>query len=265
MTFLIPSLGLALAGAWAGAPAYTPAGDSSAPAVDRAFPQPSVNYLVLNVRSGQIAASRWPGMDVPVPVGSLVKPFLALAYGGTFPEFECQGSASGCWRAQGHGHLRFSDALAQSCNAYFLSLARRVDADTLRLTVAKFGIPGPSRPTPDARIGLGDAWKIAPLALARGYIELAARRGEPHVDEILAGLERAARTGTAKAIGAGVLAKTGTAECMAPHKDAGDGFALVLDPAAAPRIALLVRVHNVPGSDASKTAARMLKILRGAE
>jgi cell division protein FtsI/penicillin-binding protein 2 len=237
------------------------------PAIDRAFPQPELNYLVLDAHSGRVVASRWPGADVPVPVGSLVKPFLALAYGGVFPEFDCAGSAGGCWRAQGHGHLRFADALAQSCNAYFLNLARVVDANALRVTAAKFGIPVPSVGTPEARIGLEDAWRIAPLALAHAYIELAARRGEPHVDEILAGLALAARTGTAKAIGAGVFAKTGTAECVGRKdtggKDSGDGFAMVLEPAEAPRIALLVRVHNVPGSEASKTAARMLRVLRG--
>jgi hypothetical protein len=228
--------------------------DTAAPELDRQFPAPDSNYLVLDARTREVVASRWPDASTPVPVGSLVKPFLALAYGGTFPELDCHG-----------GRLKFAAALAQSCNPYFLSLARQVDADTLRITAAKFSLPPPSTSTPEARIGLGDEWRIAPLALARAYLELAARRGEPRVDEILAGLALAARTGTAKALGAGVLAKTGTAECVAPSRDSGDGFTLVLDPAEAPRLALLVRIHNVPGAEASKTAARMLKVLRGAK
>jgi hypothetical protein len=239
------------------------------PTLDRQFPDPELNYLLIDARTGQVAESRWPDAEVPVPVGSLVKPFLALAYGGAYPEFDCKGSGSGCWRAQGHGRLKFADALAQSCNAYFLNLARRVDTDALRVTAAKFGIPPPSIPTPDTRIGLGDGWRIAPLALVRAYVELTSRRGEPHVDEILIGLERAARNGTAKAMGGGVLAKTGTAECAGRRdtgrKDSGDGFALAMEPADSPRIALLVRVHNVPGAEASKTAARMLRVLRGAK
>ncbi|HXP86547.1 MAG TPA: hypothetical protein VN841_17595 [Bryobacteraceae bacterium] len=244
--------------------------DAAGPALDRQFPALELNYLIVDARSREVAASRWPDATAPVPVGSLVKPFLALAYGGAFPEFDCKGAASSCWRAQGHGRLKFAAALAQSCNAYFLNLARHVDADTLRVTAAKFSLPPPSEQTPEARIGLGDGWRIAPLALTRAYLELAARRGEPHVDAILAGLAMAARNGTAKAIGAGTLAKTGTAECVAARtgadarNDSGDGFALALDPAEAPRIALLVRVHNVPGAEASKTAARMLKVLRGA-
>lgn len=223
------------------------------------------SYFTLDARTGRLVESHWPDAGTPVPVGSLVKPFLALAYGRAFPEFECRGSANGCWHAQGHGRLRFSDALAQSCNAYFLNLARMVDAEALRVTAAKFGLGAPVAQTAEARIGLGDGWRIAPLALARAYLELATRRGEPFVDEILVGLERAARGGTAKAFGPGVLAKTGTAECVAPRRDAGDGFAMALDPAEAPRIALLVRVHNVPGAEAAKTAARMLRSLRGSK
>ena len=237
------------------------------PTLDRQFPAPELNYLIVDARTRAVVASRWPDADTPIPVGSLVKPFLALAYSGPFPEFDCKGTASACWRRQGHGRLRFAEALAQSCNAYFLNLARQVNTDALRVTAAKFAIPPPSAQTPEGRIGLGDAWRIAPLALTRAYLELAARRGEPHVDEILSGLALAARHGTASAIGAGALAKTGTAECAGrkdvPRKDSGDGFALVLDPAEAPRVALLVRVHNVPGAEASKIAARMLRVIRG--
>jgi hypothetical protein len=236
---------------------------SAGPALDRQFPAPELNYLIVDARTRELVVSRWPDAAAPVPVGSLVKPFLALAYGGAFPEFDCKGAATACWRAQGHGRLKFSAALAQSCNAYFLNLARLVDGDTLRVTTAKFSLPAPSRQTPEARIGLGDTWRIAPLALARAYLELAARRGEPHVDEVLTGLALAARSGTAKAIGAGALAKTGTAECVAEQRDSGDGLALALVPAEAPGFALLVRVHNVPGAEASKTAARMLQALRG--
>jgi cell division protein FtsI/penicillin-binding protein 2 len=72
----------------------------------------------------------------------------------------------------------------------------------------------------------------------------------------------AAESGTAKALGRGVLAKTGTAPCVAPRMHAGDGFTMVLDPAEAPRIALLVRVHGVPGAEAAKTAVRILREMR---
>jgi cell division protein FtsI/penicillin-binding protein 2 len=224
-----------------------------------------VNFIAVDVHSRQVIERQWADAEQPVPVGSLVKPFLSLAYGATFPEFVCKGAAGRCWLARGHGKLGFREALAQSCNAYFLNLARGVDGATLAVTAAKFGIPGPTNDSAEARIGLGTAWRIAPLALVRAYAELASRAGEPRVDEILAGLRMAAETGTAKALGRGVLAKTGTAACVAERRDAGDGFVVVLEPAEEPRVALLVRVHGAPGAAAAKSAARILRRVRTGE
>ena len=85
------------------------------------------------------------------------------------------------------------------------------------------------------------------------------------MDEILAGLKMAAESGTAKALGRGVFAKTGTAACVAQRRDAGDGFAVVMEPAEAPRVALLVRVHGAPGAEAAKSAARLLRRLGAGE
>ncbi len=218
-----------------------------------------VDYLIVDVRTREVLERHWTDAETPIPVGSLVKPFTALAYGGEFPEFVCKGAASGCWSTRGHGRLRFPEAMAQSCNAYFLNLARGVNADTLAVVAAKFGIPGPDADTAEARIGLGTAWKISPLALARAYGELASRAGEPRVREILDGLRLAAESGTARAIGRGRMAKTGTAPCVAETRDAGDGFTMVLEPADSPRRALLVRVHGAPGAEAAKSAARILR------
>jgi len=221
-----------------------------------------VNFIAVDVHTRQVVGRQWADAEQPAPVGSLVKPFVALAYGGEFPSFVCRGSADRCWLARGHGKLEFRQALAESCNAYFLNLARGVDRATLAVTAAKFGIPPPSDDSPEARIGLGTSWRISPLELVRAYAELASRAGEPRVDEILAGLRMAAESGTAKALGPGVLAKTGTAACVAERRDAGDGFAVVLEPAEQPRIALLVRVHGAPGASAAKSAARILRRMR---
>jgi cell division protein FtsI/penicillin-binding protein 2 len=216
------------------------------------------DYIVVDVRTREVIERNWADVETAIPVGSLVKPFVALAYNGPFPEFTCKGT--GCWLARGHGRLRFREAMAQSCNAYFLNLAR--EQGTLPVIAAKFGIRAPDADTPKARIGLGSDWKISPLALTRAYAELASRAAEPQVAEILAGLALAAESGTARAIGRGAMAKTGTAPCVAEHRHAGDGFTMVLDPADAPRVALLVRVHGVPGAEASKAAARILHGMR---
>jgi cell division protein FtsI/penicillin-binding protein 2 len=222
-----------------------------------------VNYIAVDVRSSAIIEQSWADAATPIPLGSLVKPFTALAYSGAFPEFVCKGTASRCWLAHGHGHVRFREALAQSCNAYFLNLAREIDPGTLAVVAAKFGIAAPDMDSAETRIGLGDGWRISPLGLVHAYAELASRAGEPRVNEILGGLELAARSGTASAVGRGTLAKTGTARCAwigaGNHRHATDGFTMVLAPADSPRIALLVQVHGVTGAEAAKSAARILR------
>jgi cell division protein FtsI/penicillin-binding protein 2 len=213
------------------------------------------NYLVVDIRTRQVLKQDWPDAETPIPVGSLVKPFTALATNGPFPELICNGKIDRCWLAKGHGRIGFRDALANSCNAYFLGLARDVDTHSLAVVAAKFGIPPPDLETPEARIGLGRDWRISPLALARAYCELTSRAAEPRVAEVLAGMRLSSESGTASAIGRGALAKTGTAPCVAKRKHKGDGFTIVLAPADAPRIAVLVRVHGVPGAEAAKSAA----------
>lgn len=223
------------------------------------IPAGGVDSIAIDVNTRAVIERKWADIDTPIPLGSLVKPFTALAYPREFPQYECKGAASGCWLARGHGRLRFGEALAESCNAYFLNLARGVDAQTLRTVAAKFGIDAPRTERVEARIGLGDDWRIAPIAMLRAYAELAARRGEPRVNEILRGLEMAAQAGTARALGRGALAKTGTAPCVDGRGHAGDGFTIVMKPAEAPRIALLVRVHGTTGAEAAKVAARIVK------
>jgi len=221
----------------------------------------AVSYITVDVRTRAVIAQAWPDAETPIPLGSLVKPFTALAYPGTFPEFECKGAASGCWRPHGHGRVGFREALAQSCNAYFVNLARSVDANTLAVVAAKFGIAAPASDAAETRIGLGGDWRISPVAMARAYCELASRASEPRVAEILSGLESAARFGTASAIGPGFFAKTGTSPA-ADRKYATDGFTIVLAPAEAPRIALLVRVRGVTGAATSRTTAQILREMR---
>jgi cell division protein FtsI/penicillin-binding protein 2 len=250
-----------LAGLWL---ALTPA--DAGVALERLGGQKDLNYVVIDARTREVVAARWPDIQAAIPAGSLVKLFTALAYPEAYPELECKGASGGCWRLKPHGRLHFTEALAQSCNAYFLQLAAGVNGETLAVTAAAFGIPAPASQTAVARIGVGDAWRISPLALVRAYAELALRRGDPRADAILAGLERAAQSGTAQEIGKSVprlriLAKTGTAPCTAERRHAGDGFAVAVYPAVAPRVAMLVRVHNVPGAEAAKAAARLVRTI----
>src|SRR5450755_3531991 len=239
---------------------------SAAILLDRAFPDPDVSFLLLDAPSGRIIASHWEHPEDPTPVGSLVKPFTALAYGEThdfrFPVSICQGDATECWLAQGHGRMEITTAIAHSCNSYFLDLAREVSPEALDAVALRFNL-NPPEPwsLPPALIGLHGSWKVPPLTIARAYIELTRRSMEPGVPEILTGMAMSARAGTGRAAGPGAYVKTGSAPCIHEPHQAGDGYVIALYPTPTPRHTLLLRVHGVPGAVASATCGRMRSVL----
>jgi cell division protein FtsI/penicillin-binding protein 2 len=219
-----------------------------------------VSYLLIDA-GGAVRAADWPGADRPQPMGSLVKPFTALAYAQRhrmqYPIHECRGD--GCWLKSGHGRIGISAAVAQSCNSYFRALAADLLPSDVAAIAARFGLRGPDSNCPrEALYGMGDGWPVAPLDLARAYLEMAVRRGEPGIAELIEGMALSARTGTAAAIGRG-LAKTGTAPCLHSPREAGDGYVVVLYPADAPRFVLLVEAHGVPGREAAAIASKLME------
>jgi len=221
--------------------------------IERAISTPGVSYLLLDTRTGLVIASRWIDPERPIPVGSLVKPFTAFAYGEAhnfiFPEYTCRGR---CWLPGGHGRLQLEQAIAYSCNSYFRDLAMGVDPGSLTRTCGRLGLPAPSNL--QGLTGTGSSWKISPLDLARAFGQLA---GNAQARAILTGMRQAARSGTAKAVGGNALAKTGTAECSHEPREAGDGLAIALFPAEAPRYSLLVRKNNTTGANAAIIAGRI--------
>jgi hypothetical protein len=225
---------------------------SAAIALDRAFPDPDVSYLLTDCATNREISSRWTYPTDPLPIGSLVKPFTALAYGQThgfrYPSFTCSGAR--CWFPQGHGRMEISTAIAHSCNAYFLELARDVAPEPLNSVLQRFGL---SAPDPGAEaatlIGLGGAWRISPFAIARAYSELIARSLDPGVRELLAGMALSGQSGTGRGVGPGAYVKTGTA--------GGDGYVIALFPIDAPHFNLLVRVRGVPGAKAAWVCGQM--------
>jgi cell division protein FtsI/penicillin-binding protein 2 len=239
--------------------------------LEREFPSRDVSYLLFDARTGTLLSSRWEDPNKPIPLGSLVKPFTALAYGEThqnqFPSHVCRGEASGCWQSHPHGKLDLVSAISVSCNSYFRALAANVTAEQLIPVANRFGLdpPDPGLSGQDL-MGIGDGWRIAPVKMARAYLELYDRRDHPVVREIIAGMADAARHGTGKAVGAALehadaLVKTGTAPCTHAHAAPGDGFVVAMVPANRPELLLLVRVHSVPGATAAVTAGSMLRSL----
>jgi cell division protein FtsI/penicillin-binding protein 2 len=235
--------------------------------------------------SGSVLAERWPaGMDsdslsalsLPssaeaIAPGSLVKPFLAIAYGeqhdGKFPIVRCTGTSSHCWFPAGHGSLDLEEAVTQSCNTYFLELAEGLDRRRAARTFERYGLGGPDPAAPaEALIGLGNGWKESPMALVKAYLQLEKERQHPMQSRILKGMLGSAERGTGRGVdaelgGSAALAKTGTAPCS--HKPAGaaDGFTIVLFPAVQPRLLLLVRAHDATGAASAKVAGAMLRSL----
>ncbi|HEV2468926.1 MAG TPA: penicillin-binding transpeptidase domain-containing protein [Candidatus Sulfotelmatobacter sp.] len=241
---------------------------SAARSLDRDFPGRDISFLLLDARTGEVLASRWDHPETPIPLGSLVKPSAALAYGQNhdfrYPTHTCRGTASGCWRPDGHGTIGLSSAIAYSCNSYFRALTADLIAPDIVTVAERFGIETPDPKTSGVEFaGFGSSWKIAPMHVARAYIELSGHQQRREAAQILVGMSESARIGTAAEVDRALsfpnaLAKTGTAACTHSRHAPGDGFTVALYPADEPQVLLLVRVHGVPGSQAAKTAGLML-------
>lgn len=85
---------------------------------------------------------------LPFSVGSVFKPVVAAAAmesGVDGFKYNCTGSATyngvtfNCHKDSGHGVLNMQDAVAYSCNTYFIALAIEIGAKTITETAEKFG------------------------------------------------------------------------------------------------------------------------------
>jgi hypothetical protein len=237
--------------------------------LNRDFSSGAISFLLLDAQTGRVLASRWDNPEVPIPLGSLVKPFTALAYGEhhafRYPVHTCRGTATGCWLPRGHGDVNLPSAIGYSCNSYFRMLTAKMNAADVSPTAIGFGLePPPPGTAGPALAGLGNRWHVAPASMAHAYLELARRRDQPGVQEVLAGMAQSAEQGTGAEVDRALpfpdaLVKTGTASCTHSKRAPGDGFTIVLAPSEDPRILLMVRVHGVPGAQAAKTAGQMLR------
>jgi len=241
--------------------------------LDREFRDSRISYLLFDARTEILLSSRWEDASRPIPLGSLVKPFTALAYAQAhdfqYPTHVCKGEASGCWQVHPHGELDIVSAIAVSCNSYFRALTEGLKSEQLLPTTSTFGLEPPSATLNGASLmGLGDEWKISPLHMARAYLELVRRSDQPGVRELLGGMAQSAQRGTGAGVGRALkhthaLVKTGTAPCTHFHAAPADGFVVALVPANRPEILLMIRVHGVAGAKAAVTAGSMLGRMEG--
>lgn len=244
---------------------------SAVQVIEQDFPSRDISFLLYDARTGVLLTSRWEERDQPILLGSLLKPFTALAYAEThgfrFPHYQCGGAATGCWQPKPHGNLDLVSAVSESCNSYFRELASHVTGAQVAPVANEFGIEMPEPQLTGADLmGLGAQWKVSPSRMAHAYLELNHRRNHPGVREIIAGMKLSAESGTGAAVDRALrptraLVKTGTAPCTHRPAAPGDGFVVALVPADQPELLLFVRVHGVPGAVAAKTAGRMLRDL----
>ena len=238
--------------------------------LERGFGGGNLSWVLLDGQ-GQVAAEHWDEAEKAVPPGSLVKPFTALAYGeehdGEFPRVTCRGAQGRCWLPRGHGRLGLEEAIAQSCNDYFLALAGDLNRERAARVFARYGLAGPAEGSgAEGFAGLSEDWREGPEPLARAFWMLAGERKSPIQGRIVEGMRGSASRGTARSVDAALganaaLAKTGTAACTHRPRGAADGFVVVLYPAEQPRLLLLVRGHGLTGAATAKVAGEMLVAL----
>ena len=241
---------------------------SSRALLQRDFSDPNISYLLVDAATGERIANHWDDAEKPVPVGSLVKPFAALAYAQhheSFPHFVCRGTADRCWLPRGHGELSLSSAIAQSCNAYFRRLSRQLPREDIDEIISRYGAGELQATAPlNSYYGMEDAWKMSANQVVVAFRRVATSQ-DRGAAEVRQGMLLSAKEGTARVVSrsvhGGALAKTGTAPCSHKVKAQGDGFVVVMFPADSPRNILLVRIHGSTGAKSAEVASKMLALI----
>jgi len=159
-----------------------------------------------------------------------------------------------------------AEALAYSCNDFFVSLAPRLPREALNATRMAAGLPAIASDAPMAASIVGLA---GPKTTPRALIDVMARLVGAGKDKpvpmrpetravLLEGLRGAAQYGTASAFKAGgisALAKTGT---ILMPSGAALGLVVALTPAERPTRAIVVAAPGGAGMDAAAIAAERL-------
>jgi cell division protein FtsI/penicillin-binding protein 2 len=270
-----------------GASSHTSLEDS----VDRAFAGQQGAAVVVRVRDSQILATH----NIPVLTqrvaspGSAIKPFvlaLLLETGAIRPQdsIACRRSLTIAGRRLNCSHppefatFKAEEALALSCNSYFVTAAERIKPGELERRFRELGFTRPSGLLPNEGQGriaaarslsarqlmaIGVAGiEITPMELASAYLQLA--RLDPSSASaaqkvVLAGLRQATDYGlaqNAKADRLSVAGKTGTASDPANSQTHAwfAGFA----PADKPEIVVVVFVDRGRGSVEAANLARRI-------
>ncbi len=218
---------------------------------------PGAVTVALRVRDGAVlqCSDERRARGILAAPGSAVKPLTLLAMAERGPA-HCRrklvvgGRRLDCTHTVLAAEVDAETALAASCNCWFATRAREMDAGALHRALLRVGADARLARTEDELVmqALGvEGVRFSPMALAGAYRGLAASR-----DAVLrARLERAVREGTAQMAGLDglmVAGKTGTSREGAWFA----GFA----PAREPRVAVVAYVPGGRGGADAAPAAR---------
>ena len=217
-------------------------------------------------------------LDTPVYPGSIVKTVALVAAlergiitAGSTHMCRRVSKADGQTYACSHPDLKRplspAEALAYSCNDFFVALAPKLPREALNATRMAAGLPPVAANVPMSQAVLGLA---GPRTTPRALIDVMARLAGAGKDKpvpmkpetravLLEGLRGAAEFGTASALKAGgvsALAKTGTV--LMPSGTAL-GMVVALTPADKPSRAIVVVAPGAAGVDAAEIAAAELR------
>lgn len=168
--------------------------------------QTNSSVIIWDVQKGKaIGGVREEVFSAPQYVGSLIKPFLMLAYLrehrramslASLQNFQAQEAATreelgpcrgkstpscpvDCWYKPGHGRLSLQESLAVSCNQYFYQMADQTSEAALLSILREYQVVAENQPTigelknplvelfelTEARIGLGTKVRLIPLRI----------------------------------------------------------------------------------------------------
>lgn len=215
-------------------------------------------------------------LDTPVHPGSVVKPIALVAAlergvirGGSTHMCRRAAKAGGQVFVCAHPDLKRpltpAEALAYSCNDFFVSLAPRLSREALNATRIAAGLPPVPSGTPMAAAIVGlDGPKTTPRALIDMMARLVGAGSDKPVPMraetkavLLEGLRGAADYGTASALktnGLAALAKTGS--IVMPNGTAL-GLVVAMMPIEKPSRAIIVAAAGAAGADAAGIAAEI--------
>ncbi len=206
--------------------------------------------------------------------GSLLKPFTILTAGGSDKIFTCTGwsdDSTRCWIREGHGDLNLTQALAYSCNSYFITyLKDKLEVKEYYLKLSEYLNFSGTFSEKDyilESIGLGTSIKTTPLNILRAYNKLY-RENPNELSTIRQGMKECAYYGTGVLLPeiSGIidlLCKTGTSYrikedgSLDPTKNTG--WFLIMYPAEEPVISLLTVIDASRSDYAVKEGAKFLK------